>query len=106
MEYLVATGALLWVGLLLVPWRPWGTRQRLEAVETHVVPDLSDLTVLVPARNEAASIQRTLSALSKQGADLKIILVDDQSSDETAAIAQSTFGSGLKVVEGSPLPSA
>jgi hopene-associated glycosyltransferase HpnB len=69
------------------------------------VPGLSDITVLIPARNEAASIQRTLSALSKQGADLKIILVDDQSADETAAIAQSTFAGGLTVVEGSPLPS-
>ena len=46
--------------------------------------DLSDVTVLVPARNEAAVIERTLSALGNQGTGLQVILVDDQSSDETA----------------------
>ncbi len=105
MEYLVAAGALLWVGLLLVPWRPWSTRERLEAGERDVAPGLSDITVLIPARNEAASIQPTLSAIGKQGAHLKIILVDDQSSDETAAIAQATVATGLTVVKGVPLPS-
>jgi hopene-associated glycosyltransferase HpnB len=105
MEYLVATGALLWVGLLLVPWKPWSTRQNLETLETDFVPDLSDLTVLIPARDEVESIQRTISSLSKQGTHLKIILVDDQSSDETATIARSTLANGLTVVEGSPLPS-
>jgi hopene-associated glycosyltransferase HpnB len=105
MEYLAGTGALLWVGLLLVPWRPWSTRERVEAGETDVSPGRSGITVLIPARNEAASIRRTLSALGKQETELKIILVDDQSSDETAAIARSTLATGLTVVTGTPLPS-
>ena len=104
MEYLVAAGALLWVALLLVPWRPWDTRERLEAIEAEAAPILSDLTVLVPARNEAASIRRTLPALKKQGADLKIVLVNDQSSDETVSIARSTLGTGLSVIDGTSLP--
>ncbi|HZC59847.1 MAG TPA: glycosyltransferase [Chthoniobacterales bacterium] len=104
MEYLVAAGALLWVALLLVPWRPWDTRERLEAIEAGVAPILSDITVLVPARNEAASIRRTLAALRKQGVDLKIVLVNDQSSDETASIARSTLATGLSVIDGTSLP--
>jgi hopene-associated glycosyltransferase HpnB len=104
MVYLLAAGALLWVGLLLVPWRPWSTREHLESDKTNIAPSLSNVTVLIPARNEAASIQRTLSALVVQGRDLKIILVDDQSSDGTAAIAQSTLATGLTVINGAPLP--
>jgi hopene-associated glycosyltransferase HpnB len=104
MEYLVAAGALLWVALLLVPSRPWDTRERLEAIEAGVAPILSDITVLIPARNEAASIRRTLSALKKQGADLKIVLVNDQSSDETVSIARSTLATGLSVINGTSLP--
>jgi hopene-associated glycosyltransferase HpnB len=104
MEYLVAAGALLWVAILLVPWRPWDTRERLEAIEAGVAPILSDITVLIPARNEAASIRRTLSALKKQGGALKIVLVNDQSSDETVPIARSTLETGLSVIDGTSLP--
>ncbi len=104
MVYLLAAGALLWVGLLLVPWRPWSTRENLEPDKGNIALSLSNVTVLIPARNEAASVQRTLSALGVQGTDLKIILVDDQSSDGTAAIAQSTLATGLAVVNGARLP--
>jgi hypothetical protein len=32
LEWMVAwLPALMWVGLLLVPWRPWSTRERVEA---------------------------------------------------------------------------
>ncbi len=54
---------------------------------------LSDLTVVIPARNEAEVIQRTLSALGKQGTDLRVILVDDQSADQTAFLATSALRS-------------
>ena len=57
MEFLVAAGSLLWIALILLPWQPWRTRERLELkVEPGVGPDLSDVTVLIPARNEAAGI--------------------------------------------------
>ena len=29
--WLTAPGAIMWVGLLLLPWRPWSTRERLDA---------------------------------------------------------------------------
>ncbi len=105
MEFLVAAGALLWIGLLLVPWRPWSTRERLEHAGNHSAPSLSDITVLIPARNEAASIHRTLTSLSTQGTGLQIVLVDDQSSDGTVAIARSAVSANLIVVTGAPLPS-
>src|SRR6202008_149073 len=83
---------------------PWDTRERLEAIEAGVAPILSDITVLIPARNEAACIRRTLSALKKQGGALKIVLVNDQSSDETVPIARSTLETGLSVIDGTSLP--
>ena len=104
METLVIIGSFLWLALILVPWRPWSTRERLESADEPAECDLSDVTVIVPARNEAAVIARTLSALGDQGWDLHVVLVDDQSSDETVSIARSTLTTGLQVVQGKPLP--
>lgn len=105
MELLVVAGSLLWIVLIFLPWQPWSTKERLELrVEPGVAPDLSDVTVLIPARNEAAGIVRTLSALNKQGSGLQVILVDDQSVDETVFLARATMASGLQVIEGEPLP--
>src|SRR5580692_7177075 len=105
MELLVAVGSLLWVALLLVPWRPWSTRECLEPVNEPAERNLCDVTVLIPARNESAVIKRTLSALGNQSSGLQVILVDDQSSDETASLAVLTLGAGLLVLKGKPLPS-
>jgi glycosyltransferase involved in cell wall biosynthesis len=50
-------------------------------------PDgLPHLTVIVPARNEAASIEATLDSLLAQTLPLQVIAVDDRSTDETGAI--------------------
>src|SRR5260370_433305 len=104
MDLLVAVGSLLWVALILVPWRPWSTRERLEPGDPGDGTDLSDVTVLIPARNEGNVIGRTLSALRREGKGLRVTLVDDQSSDETASIARSTLPTHLKIIQGDPLP--
>ena len=105
MEFLLVASSLLWIALLLVPWRPWSTRERLEPEDEGTERNLSNITVLVPARNEASVIERTLSALANQGPGLQVILVDDQSTDETASLALSELVTGLKVIKGKPLPS-
>src|SRR3984957_19142178 len=102
MEFLVVAGSLLWVALILVPWRPWSTRERLESGAEQA--NLSNVTVLIPARNEAEILERTLSALAIQGPGLQVVLVDDQSSDDTASLALSTLPTGLRVLSGKPLP--
>jgi hopene-associated glycosyltransferase HpnB len=104
MELLVIAGSLLWLAVVLVPWRPWSTRERLEPGKESAEHDLSDVTVIVPARNEAAVIERTLSALGNQGRGLNVVLVDDQSSDETVSLALSSGAAGLQVLKGKPLP--
>jgi hopene-associated glycosyltransferase HpnB len=97
-----------WIGVLLLPWRPWSTRERLEA-DPAVDDDLGDVGVVIPARNEAAVIERTLAALAAQGRGLEVWVVDDQSDDGTADVCWR-FGahSGtltLHVIDGAPLPS-
>ena len=58
---------------------------------------------MIPARNEAGQILRTLHALRSQGQGLNIVLVDDQSVDDTAEIAQGVRGLNLRVIRGAAL---
>ncbi len=44
--------------------------------------------VLIPARNEAASFAGHPGPLEKQGKDLAVVVIDDQSSDGTAELAE------------------
>lgn len=99
---LPALGA--WAGLLLLPWRPWSTAERLEAVDVPGSEPLDDVTVLIPARNEAPCIARTLAALRQQGTDLRVLVVDDQSEDGTAAIARRSGLEQLEILGGGPVP--
>lgn len=95
--YLAIIGAIGWWGLLLAPWRPWSTREQVEVDGAIKNATLDDITVLIPARNEAPFIKQTLAALSKQGSGLRIVVVDDQSSDGTAEQAKDC---GARVVSG------
>ncbi len=65
---------------------------------------MGDVTVLIPARNEARVIQKTLRSLASQGAALNVVVVDDQSTDDTAEIARKTTTHSLLVISGQPLP--
>jgi hopene-associated glycosyltransferase HpnB len=101
---LTLVGAALWIIILLLPWRPWSTREFLDGEPDDLNDDLSNITVLIPARNEAEVIQTTLTGIMTQGRHIKVILVDDQSEDNTASLAGKTLGSDLKIVSGQPLP--
>ncbi len=104
--WLLATvpGAVLWLIILLLPWRPWSTRERLESGPSSEPVDLSDITVLIPARNEADGIGRTLTALERQGPGLAVVVIDDQSEDDTAGAARTAGPAGIRVIEGKALP--
>jgi chlorobactene glucosyltransferase len=63
------------------------------------------LSILIPARNEAAVIGETLASLLAQTyPNFEIILLDDHSQDETAEIARAFDDSRLQVIQGQPLP--
>lgn len=62
------------------------------------------VSVIVPARNEEASLGSCLESLvSQTGIDFEIIVVDDRSTDRTCEIAESF--SKVRVIEADPLPS-
>ena len=102
---LVAFSTLLWVGFALMPWRPWSNREVLDAME-GVNGDLAldEITVLIPARNEAEVIQRTLQSVIEQGPGVRIVLIDDHSEDATVEKARQMRISNLRIVRGLPLP--
>jgi glycosyltransferase involved in cell wall biosynthesis len=88
--------------VLLLPWQPYRTRERLEPAG-DAPEDLSDVTVLVPARDEAGVVGATLTALARQGPNLRVVVIDDESKDGTAPICEelrvqlgsSSCGSGF-----------
>ncbi|NDH36930.1 MAG: glycosyltransferase [Acidimicrobiia bacterium] len=59
------------------------------------------ISVVIPARNEAARIADCLAALRGAPGVLEVIVVDDESSDATAQIAEQC---GATVVRGAALP--
>ncbi len=101
-----AVGVLLWLLILILPWQAWRTRESLDApVEFSLKTDLSDITVLVPARNEEKYISRTLSAVMDQGINQKVIVIDDESADDTAAIVNEHPAlRNVNLITGKPAP--
>lgn len=100
--------ALLAVGWTVGWWLLW----RLPRVRRVPSPDDAprgagrapvDVTVVVPARNEEASLPKLLASLDRQSVrPTQVIVVDDGSSDATAEIARGH--PGVTLVEGAPLP--
>lgn len=65
------------------------------------------LSVLIPARNEAAVIGQTVRALCAQDyPDYEIVLLDDHSGDETAALAHHAAAgcTNFRIIKGADLP--
>src|SRR5262245_38386273 len=60
------------------------------------------ISVVLPARDEARRIQPLLEALQRDPTVSEVLVVDDESSDETAAVAA---GLGATVITGAALPS-
>ncbi|HSR11824.1 MAG TPA: glycosyltransferase, partial [Thermodesulfobacteriota bacterium] len=95
--------AAAWGLMALHPWGPARIRERLEASASDR-GEFPDVTVLIPARNEARLLPSVLSGVQGQGRGFEIILVDDQSADATAEVAQSSGLENLRVIEGEAPP--
>jgi dolichyl-phosphate beta-glucosyltransferase len=67
-----------------------------------VVPSDTDISLVIPAYNEARRLPRTLAALHRYGVHRQrmpeIIVVDDGSNDETAVIAEQAAVPDLRVI--------
>ena len=95
-------------GIFLLLKRRYAAIKDLEA-PTDPLDPAPTLAVIIPARDEAENIADCLEGLIQQtypATKLQAIVVDDGSSDDTAAIAR-TFIQGfnsLKLIEAGPLP--
>lgn len=94
---------LWWFPTLIHPAR------RLEGDPTGQLPiaDEGPITMLVPARNEAARLPHSLAGLLAAGAD-EVVFLDDQSTDGTSELIVNGSASGpspvVRVIAGSERP--
>jgi len=92
--------AILYASFLSWYRRVW------DAMPTFDVPDhyqpKTNLTVLVPARNESRVIQRCLQALRNQDYPdhlLEVIVIDDGSEDNTAQLVEQFWWDNLRLIQ-------
>ena len=75
--------------------------QRLRRHQTRGAPSsyTPGVSVIIPAYNEEKVVIQTISSLLNQayGGDLELVVVDDGSSDDTAAICEEAYGSHPQV---------
>ncbi|HET7086665.1 MAG TPA: glycosyltransferase [Rhizomicrobium sp.] len=95
----------VWLYLLLFHSGFWLLRER----DTKAVAEPSSwpsVVAVVPARNEAAVIQASLSSLLAQDypGSFQIVLVDDQSDDGTGELARGLNSDRLTVLRSAPRP--
>jgi hopene-associated glycosyltransferase HpnB len=86
MTILALVSLAAWVWLLLAHGRFWRSGPELATAPASAPP----VDIVVPARNEAETIGESLASLLVQAypGELRILLVDDNSTDETGAIAR------------------
>lgn len=107
---LTIVSAVIWVGLLVGWGQFWRADQKLEGQALLAGDSWPSVAVVIPARDEAELIGVVLRSHLNQIylGPLSIVLVDDQSTDGTGAIAQSTLNqsnsSTAVILSGKPLP--
>jgi len=80
----------------------------IQPISNSTIKDLPFISVLIPARNEEKVIKQCIESLiNQQYPTYEIIVLDDNSTDETLNILESLclkYPEKLKVVQGKPLP--
>lgn len=103
MTGLAALSVLIWVFLLTAHGRFWQAGPVLPPATPANAPEVA---VVVPARDEAEVITKTLGSLLAQdyAGNFCVILVDDGSRDGTGEIARRLADPRLTVLTGAPRP--
>ncbi|MGD1699571.1 glycosyltransferase [Dapis sp. BLCC M229] len=110
----VISNFIIWIYLLIFRGKFWLADQRLLPTSETEIENIEywpSVSVIIPARNEAKLLRKTLNSLLNQHypGNLKIILVDDHSRDNTSIVARCTAQQGnnctkLEVISGADLP--
>jgi hopene-associated glycosyltransferase HpnB len=103
MLFPAALSLAIWVYLLFGHGRFWQGGPTLAPSRPSIAPPV---TVIVPARDEAASIGRCLRSLLAQDypGELRILLIDDGSRDGTGEAARTLADPRLTVIDGADRP--
>jgi hopene-associated glycosyltransferase HpnB len=103
---LVVLGSLaIWLVMLFGRAFFWLVRERDES-PSREPQRWPSVAAIIPARNEADVVTRSIGSLLAQDypGPFRVILVDDQSSDDTALKARTLADERLDVVQGAPHP--
>lgn len=96
-----ATIILITFALLTVVNRWFLRRLTIQQPSTRLF-----VSILIPARNEAAVIGQTVAALTQQTyPHFELLILDDQSTDGTAEVVRAAGDERTRVLTGRPLPS-
>jgi hopene-associated glycosyltransferase HpnB len=92
----------IWLGLLATGF--WLCRERDESVQVIEPDHWPEVVAVIPARNEADVIARSLGSVAAQDypGKFRVVLVDDNSNDGTGDIARGIAGD-VAVAGGAPL---
>ncbi|MCC5638815.1 glycosyltransferase [Nostoc sp. CHAB 5844] len=108
---LMVLSLIIWLGLLSLRGQFWRLDQKLEVTETQL-QSLPSVCAVIPARNEADVLPISLRSLLQQDYDgtFNVFLVDDRSTDGTAACAEGVAHAvdkpqQLHIISGEALPS-
>lgn len=98
--------ALLTVIAVIFTWKVYAAIRRSQTKEEHLLPeDLPTISVCIPARNETHAMTRCLeSVIASDYPKMEIIVLDDESSDNTSILIKAFAHAGVRFVEGAPLP--
>ena len=104
MTTLAVLALLAWIYLAALHGRFWQAGPTLPIAVPAATPSVA---IVVPARDEAVGIAASLASLLAQdyAGPFRVLLVDDDSTDDTAAVARALGGGGrLAVIAGRPRP--
>jgi len=98
-----AVSLLAWIWLLLAHGRFWRADQRLGDETPAEAPTIA---VVIPARDEEATIADAVASHLDQdyAGEVRVVVVDDNSSDGTAAAVRALADDRVTVIDGQPLP--
>ncbi len=100
---------IIWLYLILARGQFWLSNQKINSV-TSPLTNYPKVSAIIPARNEADVLPISLASLFNQDyqGEFSIILIDDQSSDDTGKVAQKIADKSHKseqitIISGQPL---
>jgi glycosyltransferase involved in cell wall biosynthesis len=100
---LITLVSVFFAGKLMYAFKRFKMKQLIS--EPSMLSDMPSVSVCIPARNETDAMTQCLErVIASTYPKLEIIVLDDSSGDNTSYLIKAFAHSGVRFVEGSPLP--